>query len=180
MEQVQALEQITNTHIAYTLVCTATKDRMPLTLHCSGLVDHPLLQGRGCNHLCYNCCKQGHIAKKCLLKKPIKKYCRHCNSHLHFPNKCIFKRFEVLGEAMVAENIACIHQAEHISNWCSKCLRNMPRHNEIDCPLYEGCGKCWVHGPTGFLKTHKCVEEERGEDLVNDPGADVYDYIGLD
>ncbi len=53
-------------------------------------------------------------------------------------------------------------------------------HNEIDCPSYEGCGKCWVHGPIGFLKTHNCVEEETGEDLVNDPGADIYDYVGSD
>ena len=56
----------------------------------------------------------------------------------------------------------------------------MPGHNEIDCPLYEGCGKCWVHGLVGFLRTHKCVEEENGEGEVNDPRADIYDYIGSD
>jgi len=56
----------------------------------------------------------------------------------------------------------------------------MPGHNEIDCPLYEGCGKCWVHDPVGFLRTHKCVEEENGEGEVNDPRADIYDYIGSD
>ncbi len=78
------------------------------------------------------------------------------------------------------ENIACIQQAEHISNWCGKCLCNMLRHNKIDCPAYEGCSKCWVCGPIGFLKTHQCVEEEQEEDLVNDPGADVYDYISSD
>ncbi len=43
MEQVQALEQITNAHVAYTLVHTATKDRMPLTPHIGGLVECPLL-----------------------------------------------------------------------------------------------------------------------------------------
>ena len=31
-----------------------------------------------------------------------------------------------------------------------------------------------------FLKTHKCVEEDDGEDLVNNPGADVYNYVGSD
>jgi len=56
----------------------------------------------------------------------------------------------------------------------------MPGHQEIDCPKYEGCGKCWVRGPVGFLKRHRCVEKDEGEDLVNDPGADVYDYIGSD
>ncbi len=86
----------------------------------------------------------------------------------------------MLSEATIAENVAHIQQAEHISNWCGKCLRDMLGHNEIDCPSYEGCGKCWVCGPVGFLKTHKCVEEEDGEDEVNDPGADVYDYIGSD
>ncbi len=180
MEQVQALEQITNTHVAYTPVRTATKDRMPLTPRCGGPVERPLLRGRGCNHLCYNCHKQGHIAKKCPLKKTIKKYCRHCNSRLHFPNECIFKQFEVLGEATIAENVACINQADHTPNWCGKCLRNMLGHKEIDCPSYEGCGKCWVHGPHGFLRHHKCAEETDGEDEVNDPGADVYDYIGSD
>jgi len=43
MEQVQALEQITNAHVAYTPVQTAVEDRMPLTLRCGGPVEHPLL-----------------------------------------------------------------------------------------------------------------------------------------
>src|SRR6266702_3688014 len=86
MKQVQALEQITNAHIAYTPMHTMTEDRMPLTPRCGGPVELPLLRGRGCNRLCYNCHEQGHIAKKCPLKKPMKKYCRHCNSCLHFPN----------------------------------------------------------------------------------------------
>ncbi len=180
MEQVQALEQITNAHVAYTPMHTMTEDRMPLTPHRGGPVERPLLQGRGCNRLCYNCQEQGHIAKKCPLKKPTKKYCRHCNSCLHFPNECIFKRFDALGETTVAENVACINQADHTPNWCGKCLRDMPGHKEIDCPSYEGCGKCWVHGPHGFLRHHKCMEQLNGEDEVNDPGADIYDYVGSD
>src|SRR6266702_916941 len=180
MEQVQALEQITNAHVAYTPVRTATEDRMPLTPRRGGPVERPLLRGRGRNHLCYNCHEQGHIAKKCPLKKPTKKYCRHCNSHLHFPNECIFKRFDALSEATVAENVACINQANHTPNWRGKCLCNMPGHKEIDCPSYESCGKCWVRGPYGFLKRHKCIEEADGEDEVNDPGADIYDYVGSD
>ncbi len=180
MEQVQALEQITNTHVAYTPMHTATEDRMPLTPHCGGLVERPLLRGRGCNRLCYNCHEQGHITKKCPLKKLVKKYCHHCNSRLHFPNECIFKRFDVLGEASTAENVTHIKQADHTPNWCGKCLRDMPGHKEVDCPLYEGCGKCWVRGLHGFLKHHKCVEQEDEEDKVNDPGADIYDYVGSD
>ncbi len=86
----------------------------------------------------------------------------------------------MLGEAMVANNVTHINQAEHTNNWCSKCLRDMLGHQEIKCPSYEGCGKCWVCGPVGFLKTHKCVEEEDGEDLVNDPRADIYNYISSD
>ncbi len=43
MEQVQALEQITNTHVAYTPERTAVEDRMPLTPRRGGLVEHPLL-----------------------------------------------------------------------------------------------------------------------------------------
>ncbi len=180
MEQVQALEQITNAHVAYTPMCTMTKDRMPLTPCCGGPVEHPLLRGRGCNRLCYNCHEQGHIAKKCPLKKPTKKYCRHCNSRLHFPNECIFKRFDALGEITVAENVARIKQADHTPNWCGKCLCDMLGHKEIDCPSYEGCGKCWVRGPHGFLRHHKCAEQSDGEDEVNDPGANIYDYVGSD
>ncbi len=86
----------------------------------------------------------------------------------------------MLGEMMVEENVSHIQQAEHISNWCGKCLCDMPRHNEIDCPQYEACGKCWVHGPVGFLRAHCCVEEEIGEDKVNDLGVDIYNYIGSD
>ncbi len=180
MEQVQALEQITNAHVAYTPMRTLTEDRTPLTPCHGGPVERPLLRGRGRNHLCYNCHKQGHIAKKCPLKKPMKKYCCHCNSRLHFPNECIFKRFDALGEAMVTENVACIKQAEHTPNWCGKCLHDMLGHNEINCPAYESCGKCWVHGPHGFLRRHKCAEPMDGEDEVNDPGADIYDYVGSD
>ncbi len=77
----------------------------------------------------------------------------------------------------MAENVAHINQVEHISNWCGKCLQDMLGHNKIDCPSYEGCGKCWVHGPVGFLKTHRCIEDEEEEE-VNDPGADIYDYVG--
>src|SRR6266571_5686192 len=113
MEQVQALEQISNVHIAYTPIHTETEGRMPLTLQHGGPVKCPLLQGRGCNHLCYNCHEQGHIAKKCPLKKAPKKYCRHCNSHLHFPNKCIFKQLNILGKTTISENMGCINQAEH-------------------------------------------------------------------
>ena len=180
MEQVQALEQIANAHVAYTPTRTAVEDRMPLTPRHGGPVERPLLRGRGRNRLCYKCHEQGHIAKKCPLNKPVKKYCRHCNSRLHFPNDCIFKRFKVLPEATVAENVARIQQAEHTPRWCGKCLWDMPGHQEIDCPTYEGCGKCWVRGPVGFLRTHRCVEEDTGEDLVNDPGADIYDYVGSD
>ncbi len=43
MEQVQALEQITNAHVAYTPVHTATEDRMPLTPCRGGPVERPLL-----------------------------------------------------------------------------------------------------------------------------------------
>ena len=180
MEQVQALEQLSNAHIAYTLMTVATKDQMPLTPHCGGPVEHPLLQGRGCNHLCYNCHEQGHIVKKCPKQKVVKKYCCHCNSHLHFPNECIFRCLNMLGVATITENVVRINQAKHVSNWCRKCLCDMPGHNEIDCPSYKGCGKYWVCGPIGFLKTHRCTEEEDGEDLVNDPGADIYDYVGSD
>src|SRR6266702_2373309 len=88
MEQVQAMEQITNAHIADIPARTAVEDRMPLTPRCGGPVERPLLRGRGRNRLCYNCHKQGHIAKKCPLKKATKKDCRHCHSHLHFPNEC--------------------------------------------------------------------------------------------
>jgi len=180
MEQVQALEQITNAHVAYTPARTAVEDRMPLTPRHGGPVERPLLQGRGCNRLCYNCHEQGHIAKKCPVKKAPKKYCRHCNSCLHFPNECIFRRFNMLGEVMLEEKVAHIDKVEHANTWCGKCLRDMPRHDEIDCPMYESCGKCWVRGPVGFLKTHKCIEEENGADLVNDPRADIYDYVGSD
>ncbi len=86
----------------------------------------------------------------------------------------------MLGKATVADNIARIQQAKHVNNWCGKCLWDMPGHNEINCPSYEGCGKCWVRGPVGFLKKHRCVEEEEDEDTVNDPGADVYNYVGSD
>ncbi len=85
----------------------------------------------------------------------------------------------MLGEATVAKNVAQINQAKHISNWCGKFLCDMPGHNKINCPSYKGCGKCWVHGLVGFLKTHHCVEEDR-EDNVNDPGVDIYDYVGSD
>ncbi len=43
MEQVQALEQITNAHVAYTPMHTMTEDRMPLTPHRGGPVERPLL-----------------------------------------------------------------------------------------------------------------------------------------
>jgi len=52
MEQVQALEQITNAHIAHTLMHVMTEDRMPLTPRHGGPVEHPLLRGRGRNRLC--------------------------------------------------------------------------------------------------------------------------------
>jgi len=83
MEQVQALEQLSNAHIAYTPMITPTEDRMLLTPQRGGPVEHPILQGRGHNCLCYNCHKQGHIAKKCPKNKTPKKYCHHCNSWLH-------------------------------------------------------------------------------------------------
>ncbi len=43
MEQVQALEQITNAHVAYTPVRMATEDQMPLTPRRGGPVERPLL-----------------------------------------------------------------------------------------------------------------------------------------
>src|SRR6266702_2110659 len=178
MEQTQLLEQLSNMHVAYTPLATATEDRMPLTPRRGGPVERPLLQGRGCNRECYNCYEQGHIAKKCPKTKVAKKYCHHCNSRLHFPNDCIFRCLNMLREATISENVACIRQAKHIPNWCSKCLRDMPGHQEIDCPSYKSCGKCWVCGPHGFLRHHKCIKEE--EEEGNDPGADIYDYVGSD
>ncbi len=45
MEQVHALEQLTNAHVAYMPVRTAIEDRMPLTPRRGGPVERPLLQG---------------------------------------------------------------------------------------------------------------------------------------
>ncbi len=174
----QVLEQLSNMHVAHTPMTTAVEDQMPLTPQCGGLVECPLLQGRGCNRLCYNCHEQGHITKRCPQNKVIKKYCHHCNSWLHFSNECIFHHFNMLGEATVAKNVACIQQAKHMPNWCGKCLQDMPGHEKINCPSYEACGKCWVRGLHGFLRHHKCVADD-GEE-VNDPGADIYDYVGSD
>ncbi len=43
MEQVQALEQLSNVHITHTPMATATEDRMPLTPQSGGPVERPLL-----------------------------------------------------------------------------------------------------------------------------------------
>jgi len=43
MEQVQALEQLSNAYITYTLITMAVEDQMPLTPCRGGPVEHPLL-----------------------------------------------------------------------------------------------------------------------------------------
>ncbi len=43
MEQTQVLEQLSNMHVAYTPMTVAVEDRMPLTPHHGGPVEHPCL-----------------------------------------------------------------------------------------------------------------------------------------
>ncbi len=66
---------------------------------------------------------------------------------------------------MVTEALS---HADHVPTWCSKCLRNNPGHEEVDCPTRELCRSCGRRGNLFFLCTHKCDDTKdqlmHGED----------------
>ncbi len=70
--------------------------------------------------------------------------------------------------------VKALNHTDHIPTWCSKCLRNNPGHEEVDCPMRELCRNCGRRGNLYFLRTHRCSNDNdqrmnREDNEVGDP-----------
>ena len=145
------------------------RDTSPLVPRAHGPLEMPKLHG---NHrvppprLCWKCNSPQHVACDCPLKTK-NRHCKHCSSDLHWSNRCLFKRLNVL---------EALNRQPSTPKWCGKCFRHNPGHEELQCPSYEYCRTCGQQGPFLFLRKHRCTTPQE-VDMTNDPDADVYNLI---
>ena len=149
--------------------CPQPQDTSPFIPCTHGPLEMPKLHD---NHrvppprLCWKCDSPQHIACDCPLKTK-NRHCKHCSSDLHWSNRCLFKRLNIL---------EALNRQPSMPKWCGKCFQHNPNHEELQCPSYEYCRTCGQQGPFLFLCNHRCTTPKE-VDMVNDPDADVYDLI---
>ncbi len=155
MERAGLYQTLTDTYASMITGPTHSPSNAPLGLRLQGPLEMPCLNDTPHSSACWQCDSPNHKWRYCPQHKGLKK-CNWCRSYMHWSNKCLFKRLKIevpQGERMVEEALA---QKENMPTWCSKCLRNNPRHEEVDCPMRKKCCTCGQCRQLGFMRTHCC------------------------
>jgi len=166
MERVGLYQTLTDAYASMITGPTRSPSDAPLGLWARGPLEMPRLNNTPHSSCCWQCDSPNHKWRRCPQHMGPKK-CNWCGSYMHWSNKCLFKRLKIEvphGECTVAE---ALEQKENIPTWCGKCLRNNPRHEEVDCPTHEQCRACRRRGPLGFMRAHRCLPVD-DEDPINE------------
>ena len=127
---------------------------------------------------CYQCQSTEHVVSQCPRKKVTKK---------KPAKRTLVQRMEpqedltVIGtlranveQMELYKRVALLDRTEWIPEVCHTCGRVDPKHNNLECPLYEQCPHCRGTGAYGYVKTHTCYP------ITTDPANPNLEYNDCD
>ena len=144
----------------------------PLGLRARGPLEMPQLHDEPHRRGCWECGSTSHQRKQCPECRRPPRQCTYCQSYSHRSPQCLFKRLAIPPPPKCTVTEALAHET-HIPQWCGKCLRNNPGHEEVDCPTRELCRNCGRRGNLYFLHTHKC--DDINDQVMHNKGGEEGD-----
>jgi hypothetical protein len=158
-------------------------ERTPIAPRRGGPTEMPILHEQEKRQLkCYRCKKEDHVVSQCPMKST-QKTCKKCGKARHRTRKCPRKTPEVevtvstveSGEIRsdqdpnkmtLLERVALLDRQEWYPDSCRRCGVIDPKHNDLECPLYEHCSRCGGNGAYGYVNQHVCYAR-KDDDKVN-------------
>jgi hypothetical protein len=171
-------------------------ERTPIAPRRGGPTEMPILHEQEKRQLkCYRCKKEDHVVSQCPMKRT-QKSCKKCGKAGHRGRKCPRKTPEV--EATVStvesgeirsdqdpnkmtllERVELLDRQEWYPDSCRRCGVIDPKHNDLECPLYEHCSRCGGNGAYGYVNQHVCYARKNDDEVSlgwsdNDADYDLY------
>jgi hypothetical protein len=150
---------------------------------------------------CYRCKKEDHVVSQCPMKRT-QRSCKKCGKAGHRGRKCPKKTTEVEVTASTVESgeirsdqdpnkmtllerVALLDRQEWYPDSCKRCGVIDPKHNDLECPLYEHCSRCGGNGAYGYVNQHVCYARKNDDEVSlgwsdNDVDYDLYGNNGDD
>jgi hypothetical protein len=171
-------------------------ERTPIAPRRGGPTEMPILHEQEKRQLkCYRCKKEDHVVSQCPMKRT-QKSCKKCRKAGHRGRKCPRKTPEVevtvstveSGEIRsdqdpnkmtLLERVALLDRKEWYPDSCRRCGVIDPKHNDLECPLYEHCNRCGGNGAYGYINQHVCYARKNDDEVSlgwsdNDADYDLY------
>jgi hypothetical protein len=171
-------------------------ERTPIAPRHGGPTEMPILHEQEKRQLkCYRCKKEDHVVSQCPMKRT-QKSCKKCGKAGHCGRKCPRKMPEVevtvstveSGEIRsdqdpnkmtLLERVALLDRQEWYPDSCRRCGVIDPKHNDLECPLYEHCSRCGGNGAYGYVNQHVCYARKNDDEVSlgwsdNDADYDLY------
>jgi hypothetical protein len=171
-------------------------ERTPIAPRRGGPTEMPILHEQEKRQLkCYRCKKEDHVVSQCPMKR-MQKSCKKCGKVGHRTRKCPRKTPEVevtvstveSGEIRsdqepnkmtLLERVALLDRQEWYPDSCRRCEVVDPKHNDLECPLYEHCSRCEGNGAYGYINQHVCYARKNNNEVSlgwsdNDVDYDLY------
>jgi hypothetical protein len=139
----------------------------PIAPRRGGPMEMPILHEQEKRQIkCYRCKKEDHVVSQCPMKRT-QKSCKKCGKAGHRTRKCPRKTPEVevtvstveSGEIRsdqdptkmtLLERVELLDRQEWYPDSCRRCGVIDPKHNDLECPLYEHCSRCGGNGAYGL------------------------------
>jgi hypothetical protein len=171
-------------------------ERTPIAPRHGGPTEMPILHEQEKRQLkCYRCKKEDHVVSQCPMKR-MQKSCKKCGKAGYCTRKCPRKMPEVevtvstveSGEIRsdqepnkmtLLERVALLDRQEWYPDSCRRCGVVDPKHNDLECPLYEHCSHCGGNGAYGYINQHVCYARKNDDEVSlgwsdNDVDYDLY------
>jgi hypothetical protein len=174
----------------------------PIAPRHGGPTEMPILHEQEKRQLkCYRCKKEDHVVSQCPMKRT-QKSCKKCGKAGHRGRKCPRKTPEVevtvstveSGEIRsdtepnkmtLLERVELLDHQEWYPDSCRRCGVIDPKHNDLECPLYEHCSRCGGNGAYGYINHHVCYARKNDDEVSlgwsdNDADYNLYGNNGDD
>jgi hypothetical protein len=171
-------------------------ERTPIAPRRGGPTEMPILHEQEKRQLkCYRCKKEDHVVSQCPMKRT-QKSCKKCGKAGHRGRKCPRKTPEVEATASTVESgeirsdqdpnkmtllerVALLDRQEWYPDSCRRCGVIDPKHNDLECPLYEHCSRCGGNRAYGYVNHHVCYARKNDDEVSlgwsdNDADYDLY------
>jgi hypothetical protein len=176
-------------------------ERTPIAPRRGGPTEMPILhEQEKRQRKCYRCKKEDHVVAQCPMKRT-QKPCKKCREEGHRTKECPKRKpVEVTASTVesgeirsdqdpnkmtLLERVALLDRQEWYPDSCKRCGVIDPKHNDLECPLYEHCSRCGGNGAYGYVNHHVCYARKNDDEVSlgwsdNDADYDLYGNNGDD